>query len=119
MIHFMQKLIDRIASGAVVQANARDAIERSGADVIAPIECARALSQIETNDHFFDVTPNDGTDLKRPARALVIGTGGDVSVVNSDGVSVVFKNQQDGAVLPIATRRVNSTGTDASDIVAL
>lgn len=64
------------------------------------------------------VTPNDSADLTEPAKALYVGVAGDVSVdLVQGGESIVFKNVQ--GILPVAVKRVNSTDTTATDIVAL
>lgn len=67
------------------------------------------------------VTASDTVDIPGgPARALYVGTGGDVSVhpVGSS-TAVVFKNVGGGTVLPVVAKRVASTATTATDIVAL
>ncbi len=53
------------------------------------------------------------------ARALWVGTGGDVEIVCPDGTVAILKNVPDGSVIPGFCIRVNVTGTSASDIVAL
>lgn len=66
------------------------------------------------------VTPDNSNDLSViPARALWIGTAGDVSVDPADGANtaVVFKNAS--GLLPVSVKRVRSTNTTASNIVAL
>lgn len=65
------------------------------------------------------VTPDDNVDLPFSSRALYVGTAGDVSVVMLDGTSAVFKNVGNGAMLPIRVRRVKSTNTTATNIVAV
>lgn len=66
------------------------------------------------------VTPNDSADLSNVAVALYVGGSGDVSVDTVGGqVSVVFSGVSAGTVLPVRVRRVNSTSTTATDIVAL
>lgn len=52
-------------------------------------------------------------------RSLYIGVGGDVKVTLADGQSVVFKNANAGAILPVQVTSVWTTGTTATDIVAL
>ena len=77
------------------------------------------------------VTKSDTTHFQT-TRALYIGTGGNVSVIMTDvGLSssadgtaaqaadVIFTNVADGTILPIQVNRVLSTGTTASDILAL
>ena len=64
------------------------------------------------------VTPHDSNNLLAPARALWVGVSGDVSVeMIGIGSAIVFKGVQ--GLLPVSVTRVNSTGTDATDIVAL
>lgn len=65
------------------------------------------------------VTPHDSTNLTTNARSLYVGTGGNVVAVGLDDTAVTFSNVPDGTILPIACKRVNSTSTTASSIVAL
>lgn len=53
------------------------------------------------------------------ARALYVGTAGDVNVVDLDGVAAVYKNVASGSTLQIQCQRVNTTSTTATDIIAL
>ena len=69
--------------------------------------------------HAVAVTPNDGTDLTYPARALYVGGAGDVVVIMHGGETTTFKAVQVGTVLPLIVTRVKSTGTTATNIVAL
>ena len=63
------------------------------------------------------VTKSDTTIVD--CRSLYIGVSGDVAVqTTEDGTSVVFKAVPVG-VLPVSAIRVMSTGTTATDIVAL
>jgi hypothetical protein len=64
------------------------------------------------------VTPHNSTNITNwPVRALRIGVGGVVAVVGTDDV-VVNYTCVDGEVLTVATKRVNSTNTTATGIVA-
>lgn len=63
------------------------------------------------------VTPADGSDLDRTARALWVGVAGDVVVVLQDGSEVTLKGVQ--GLLPAVVKRVKATDTTATDIVAL
>jgi hypothetical protein len=65
------------------------------------------------------VAPNDSTDLAIYPASLFIGGTGDVKVDMLDGGTVTFINIPDGTFLPILVKRVYSTGTDATDIIAL
>ena len=64
------------------------------------------------------VTPSDVTDLGAPTTCLYIGVSGDVSVQMVGGNTQIFANVPVG-ILPVQCTRVNSTGTSATDIVAL
>lgn len=77
-----------------------------------------ASSFIDPADNAVAVTPNDSLDLPAaPCRALYIGASGNVSVVIG-GNTVTFAGVPSG-VLPIRASRVRSTGTTATNIVAL
>jgi hypothetical protein len=82
-----------------------------------------SLNAPPSYNSYFAVSPNDlqtlGTTYHKTGWGLWVGTGGHVSVVGSDGVTVVFKNVPSGTLLPIHVIQVNSAGTTAGDIVAL
>lgn len=80
----------------------------------------KTVSSGKTAREFQAVTPANGTDLPGgECCALFIGTGGDVSVVDAAGSIAIFKNLPNCYILPVQTLRVRSTGTTATDIVAL
>ncbi|PDV89931.1 hypothetical protein CO652_00460 [Rhizobium sp. H4] len=64
------------------------------------------------------VTPNDTAIVG--ARALYIGTAGDVAIApRRDMDAVIFKNVSAGTILPVHAAIVALTGTTASNIIAL
>lgn len=65
------------------------------------------------------VTPSDSTNLSYDTRAIYVGTGGNVVAVFTDNTAITFSNVPAGTILPIVVKRVNSTNTTASNIVAL
>ena len=67
--------------------------------------------------HAAAVTPNNDTDLPTTARALYVGTMGNVKVTTTGGSVVTFVGIE--GILPVRTKRVHLTGTTASNIVAL
>jgi len=72
--------------------------------------------------HCYAVVPSDTVDLTTTAKAIYVGTTGDVKVelsADTVGVATVFKNVPAGAFLSIRARRIWSTGTTASNIVAM
>ena len=68
--------------------------------------------------HAQAVTPSDSVDLPTVARALYIGVTGNVTLVTVNNETVLFVAVPVG-ILPVMTRRVQSTGTAATNIVAL
>ncbi len=67
------------------------------------------------------IVPDDDNDLVVDAKALYIGTGGDITVTpinNADNDPILFANHPVG-YLRVQVKRVWATGTDADDIVAL
>ena len=66
------------------------------------------------------VTPNDSTDLTLgTCRAIYVGSGGAISIVDGAGTTVVFSGVVAGSILPVQTARINATGTTATSLVAL
>ena len=65
------------------------------------------------------VTPNDSTDLTTIARALYVGGAGNVKIDAADGSTVTFSGVLAGSILPVRAARVYSTGTTATNIVAI
>jgi len=64
------------------------------------------------------VTPSDSTDLTYIPRALYIGGEGNLKVDMAGGGTVTFASVPVG-VFPIRVTRVYSTGTAATNIIAL
>lgn len=65
-----------------------------------------------------EVTPSDSTTLAT-YRSLYVGTGGNVTILNKTGQTVLFTNVGPGSILPVLGTKVLATGTTASNIVAL
>lgn len=67
------------------------------------------------------VTPSDSTNFTNGvARSLcVLTTGGDVAVVHPDGTVVIWPDVPPGFYIDVECIRVNSTGTDATGIIAV
>lgn len=77
---------------------------------------------------FVPVTTSDTEKIKYPAsipnknvraRALYVGTGGNLTIKDEYGNNVTFVGLIAGTLLPVSTDQVMSTGTSASNIVAL
>jgi hypothetical protein len=67
----------------------------------------------------FAITPNDSTDLTTTARAIYVGTTGNLAVtLSGDSSSVTFTNVAAG-YHPLRAKRVLATGTTASGLIGL
>jgi len=77
-------------------------------------------SYIDPAKHAIAITPSDTVDISGGAfmRGLYIGGAGNISVEMANG-TVVFYAAVAGSVLPIRTKRVNATGTTATNLVGL
>jgi len=64
----------------------------------------------------FAITKSDSTVIA--ARALYVGTAGDVVVTTRGGTDVTFKNVPAGSILPVRATKVK-VATTAADIVGL
>lgn len=58
-------------------------------------------------------------DISPISRGLYVGVTGNVAIVASDGSTATFINVQGGTVLPVRVKRVNTSGTTASSLVAI
>ncbi len=68
------------------------------------------------------VTPNDSTDLATIATALLVGGSGALKITTAGGSTLTLPATvvtAAGGFLPIRVARVWSTGTTATDILAL
>lgn len=87
--------------------------------MVANPNSASSIAGLSPARHATAVTPDNTTKLATNSRALYIGTGGDVTVLMVEGATVTFTAVPSGTTLPICIQRVNSTGTTATNIVAL
>jgi len=65
------------------------------------------------------VTPSNTVGFGFVARAIYVGTTGDITLVTPNDVVLTFVGVPGGVILPVMCTRVNSTGTSASNMVAL
>lgn len=65
------------------------------------------------------VTTSDTTDMTRPANAIMVTAGGAVKVDTQDGSTLTLPGLVVGTIYPIAARRIYTTGTTATGIIAL
>lgn len=79
----------------------------------------RVQKDVSSGFRFVAVTPHDSTPLPAGVRGLYVGTGGNVALNGVDGAAATFANVVGGTVLPVQVSLVKSTGTTASNIVAM
>ena len=73
----------------------------------------------DPGDRLTLVTPSDSTDLTG-ARGVYVGTAGNVALMAiGDSAAVTFTAVPAGTILPIRIKRVMSTNTTASTIIAI
>ena len=67
----------------------------------------------------FTITPSDTVDFDFVARAIYVGSTGDVALVNMDNTVVTWVGCPTGFVIPCAARRINLANTSASSLVGI
>lgn len=68
--------------------------------------------------HAAAITPHNSTNLDTVARAIYVGTTGNIVIVTPNDEVVTFTSVPVG-ILPVMAKRINSTSTTASNLVAL
>jgi hypothetical protein len=76
-------------------------------------------SGIQSSSILIAITPADGTDLSYTTRGIYVGGAGDISVISPQGTTITFVGVPVGTILPICVNRIKSTGTTATNLVAL
>ena len=67
----------------------------------------------------FDITPDDGADLPKVTRGLMVATAGDVAVKFKSGDTLTLPGLTPGVVYPLRVARVMATGTTATGLKGL
>lgn len=71
-------------------------------------------------DKYVAITHGDTSASDIPlTRSVYVGVGGNITAVGADDVAILFKGATTGSILPIRVKRINATGTAATDLVAL
>lgn len=65
------------------------------------------------------ITPSDSTDIGARVRAIWVGGDGAVSVLCADNTTAVLSGATAGSIIPIYAKRVNATGTTATNLVGM
>lgn len=82
------------------------------------LQAGRAAIVVPSNTvNISNVSSQDGSGNN--GCVLYVGTKGNIKVMTVGGDEVVFTNIQDGSFIPVQVLRVFSTGTTASNIIAL
>jgi hypothetical protein len=79
---------------------------------------AMLIAQLLPSVESIEVTPDDAEDLASPSRGLYVGGAGNIRV-HMNGEVRNFMAVPVGTILPVVATRVLSTGTTATNIVAL
>jgi hypothetical protein len=86
-------------------------------------DVAKRIVVVDLDDpgvSFAEITPSDSVDLEQPARALYIGSTGNLRVIGvNDDNAVTFTSVPAGIFVPLVVRRVLSSGTTATNIVGI
>ena len=67
----------------------------------------------------FGIVPDDVVDLPNATRALVLASGGDVSVILRNGDAITLPDLTAGVVYPVRVSRVLFTWTTATGLKGL
>lgn len=67
---------------------------------------------------FAAITPHNSTDIPL-TRAVYVGGAGNLVAVDADNTATTFTAVAAGTLLPIRVRRINSTDTTATALVAI
>lgn len=77
-------------------------------------------SQTDPGANYAPITPHDSTNFTNGVcRGIYVGVAGIIVAVTEDDVAVTFKGAAAGTIIPIRAKRVNSTTTTATDMVAI
>ena len=71
---------------------------------------------------FWAITPNDGTDLTnyQSIRGIYVGVGGTIVMDDqTTNTTISFLNVPSGSILPVRPKRIRSTSTTATNMLAL
>ena len=78
-----------------------------------------ASSNVAVGQASFAITPHDTTKFARSARAIYVGTTGNVALVHKDGTTCVWPSVPAGGYILCESVRVNATLTTASNLVGI
>lgn len=77
-------------------------------------------TDMDSYNEWVTITPSDTLDLTSgPTAGVLVGGGGDVAAVMQNNRAVTLTGLPAGAWVPIKAKRINATGTTATNLVAL
>lgn len=65
----------------------------------------------------FTIVPHASNNHPQTCRKIYVGGAGDVTIVNDDGTTALFKAVPVGTTLVVDSKRVNAVGTTATLMV--
>jgi hypothetical protein len=75
---------------------------------------------MDSYNEWVTITPSDTVDLgSGPTAGVLVGGAGDVAAVMTNNRAVTLTGLPAGAWVPIKAKRINATGTTATNLVAL
>lgn len=90
------------------------------------------LEGINPSRHYESVTPSDTVNFTGPSgqiadgpsgdpicQAVYIGVGGNMVAIRDDDTAITFTGVVAGTIIPVQAKRINSTSTTATNMVAL
>lgn len=76
-----------------------------------------ASSNLSVGRKAIALTPSDTVNFTNSIRAVYVGVGGNITLVNPDGTTCLFVGVPQGTLLPTECKRINATGTTAASLV--
>ncbi len=91
--------------------------------LIEEINPSRHYEAVSTSNtvNFTDpgVQISDGPSGDPLCQAIYVGVGGDMVAVRDDDTAITFTGVVAGTIIPVQAKRINSTSTTATNMVAL
>lgn len=81
------------------------------------VQYATALDS--PGEEHYDITPSNTVDEQVAFRSVYVGVTGDVVIVSLKGVAKTYKNAAQGSTIPMRGKRVNATGTTATNLIGM
>jgi len=83
------------------------------------VTSSRSPLHVNTAIAAIAITPSDTVDFDRPINGFYVGGAGDAVVVFENDEYVTLKGLLAGQIYPMKLKRINATGTTATNLVGL